>query len=347
MKHTLYKKDSKGKLRILEIEAVGDTVVQKSGLIGGKITPTISQCVGKNIGRANETTPEEQAILEAQSKYTDKLTKGYFPTEDEAKNNVVVLPMLAKDAKKEMKKVIFPCYVQPKLDGMRSLGNVMGMMSRTGKPIVTVDHILRDIEHINEVLDGELYAHGLSFQENMKLIKKYREGETEKVTYNVYDLIIDAPFIERYQLLCELCEGLDNVMIVPTYTINNEEELRHYHGVFLEQGYEGTMIRWGEEGYKCNGRSSNLLKYKDFIDITAKVIDVIPSEKRPEQGIVTARLEDGSTFNTGMKFSHAEREEILTNKSNYIGQTAEIRFFEYTDDGLPRFPVCVGFRLDK
>ena len=25
----------------------------------------------------------------------------------------------------------------------------------------------------------------------------------------------------------------------------------------------------------------------------------------------------------------------------------KIRFFEYTDDGLPRFPVCVGFRLDK
>ena len=29
------------------------------------------------------------------------------------------------------------------------------------------------------------------------------------------------------------------------------------------------------------------------------------------------------------------------------GKTAEIRFFEYTDDGLPRFPVCVGIRLDK
>ena len=48
-----------------------------------------------------------------------------------------------------------------------------------------------------------------------------------------------------------------------------------------------------------------------------------------------------------MKFSHAEREEILQNKDQYIGQMAEIRFFEYTEDGLPRFPVCHGFRLDK
>ena len=32
---------------------------------------------------------------------------------------------------------------------------------------------------------------------------------------------------------------------------------------------------------------------------------------------------------------------------SHIGQTAEVRFFEYTDGGIPRFPVCVGFRLDK
>ena len=47
-----------------------------------------------------------------------------------------------------------------------------------------------------------------------------------------------------------------------------------------------------------------------------------------------------------MKFSHVEREGILKNKTHFIGHYAEIRFFEYTDDGLPRFPVCVGFRLD-
>ncbi len=30
-----------------------------------------------------------------------------------------------------------------------------------------------------------------------------------------------------------------------------------------------------------------------------------------------------------------------------MGKTAEIRFFEYTEDGIPRFPVAVGIRLDK
>lgn len=372
MVKVLYKTDSKGKLRIKILQADGDKILQKSGISGGKLVMNIRQCHAKNVGKSNETTPEEQALSEIESKFKDELTKGYFRTKGEAIATDVVLPMLAKDAKKEMHKVVFPCSIQPKLDGMRSLGHkeTIGMMSRTGKPIATMGHILDSIDGIQYVLDGELYAHGLSFQENMKIIKKYTppsqaqldnwdpnvpnpnldyvaKQSTEDVKYHVYDIISDLPFIERYEILKELVNGRSELEIVPTYVLKDENDLRKYHSRFIAQGYEGSIIRWGDEGYKTGGRSSHLLKYKDFIDVTAEVLDVIPSERRPEQGIVTARLEDGSTFNTGMKFSHAEREEILINKSDYIGLTAEIRFFEYTDDGLPRFPVCVGFRLDK
>jgi len=77
----------------------------------------------------------------------------------------------------------------------------------------------------------------------------------------------------------------------------------------------------------------------------------VPSERRPEQGVIVCEMPSGNihnkTFHANLKFSHAEREEILNNKDKYIGQTAEIRFFEFTEDGIPRFPVCVGFRLDK
>ncbi len=48
-----------------------------------------------------------------------------------------------------------------------------------------------------------------------------------------------------------------------------------------------------------------------------------------------------------MKFSHDFRKEFLLNKKDYIGKVAELRFFEFSDEGVPRFPVCVGFRLDK
>ena len=226
-------------------------------------------------------------------------------------------------------------------------------MSRTGKEIDTLKHIvLVDLE--DNILDGELYAHGISFQENMKLIKKYRPGLTEQVKYHVYDLVMDAPFPERYLTLQRLIQGLDHVELVHTARINNEEDLLYHHQLFISQGYEGTMVRHSEEGYAVNKRSSQLLKYKDFLDEAYLVVDVIPSESRPEQGVVVCAkpMEQAGdnvwvqTFNCGMKFSHAEREEILANKQNYIGKMVEVRFFEFTDSGLPRFPICCGFRLD-
>ena len=139
---------------------------------------------------------------------------------------------------------------------------------------------------------------------------------------------------------------MDNIKLAETFEVNSKEELIEYHKKFMEEGYEGSIIRHSEEGYAVDKRSSSLLKFKDFQDIACTIIGVEPSEKRPKQGIFICEHE-GNSFGCGMKFSHAEREEILINKENYIGKTAEIRFFEYTEDGIPRFPVAVGIRLDK
>ena len=139
---------------------------------------------------------------------------------------------------------------------------------------------------------------------------------------------------------------MDNIKLAETFEVNSKEELIEYHKKFMEEGYEGSIIRHSEEGYAVDKRSSSLLKFKDFQDIACTIVGVEPSEKRPKQGIFICE-HSGNLFGCGMKFSHAEREEILINKENYIGKTAEIRFFEYTEDGIPRFPVAVGIRLDK
>jgi DNA ligase-1 len=351
MEQRIYKRDSSGKIRYLSISTEGNLVVQESGIVGTN-SPVFnrSACEAKNVGKANSTTPEEQAVLEANSKITEKMRLGYFESIAEAQEKGgkdFLLPMLAKDYKKELKKVTYPCYIQPKLDGMRSLATEDdSFMSRTGKAIDTLGHIvLADLE--DSVLDGELYAHGISFQENMKLIKKYRKDQTEQVKYHVYDMVIDAPFDDRHTMLLALVERMDNpnIEIVPTYIVNSEAEMKEYHAQFVSQGYEGTMIRHSDEGYAVNKRSSQLLKYKDFLDEVYEIVDVVPSESRPDQGVVVCFSPYGN-FNCGMKFSHFDRKRILAMKHEYIGQKAEVRFFEKTDGGLPRFPVCVGFRLD-
>ena len=360
---TLYKKDTKGKLRILIIESEVGAISQTSGLVGGKLTERISQCSAKNVGKSNETSPEQQANLEARSKVTAKLKEGYFLDKNEAMHTEVILPMLAKVYEKESKKVTYPCHMQPKLDGMRCLaiirdGNVK-LISRKNTPIETMDHIKRQLEAAKLrdcILDGELYAHGLSFQENMKLIKKYRTGKTEKILYHVYDIVEDLSFINRFIKLIQILKDYNianlnlrsrKVQVVETLRISDENEMLINTDAYIFQGFEGAMLRWGTEGYKVNGRSSSLLKIKHFMDEAFEVIDVEPSERDPLQGTVICGMANGETFGAGMKFSHDERARILKYKADFIGQIAEIRFFERTDSGKPRFPVCHGFRLDK
>lgn len=349
MKETIFKKDSKGKTRFLTIYTEGSEVVQISGLMDTESpVENRSQCVGKNIGKANETTPESQAEAEAQAKLVKKLREGYYDTPEEAQGGTLILPMLAKDFKKEESKIRYPAFVQPKIDGMRCLKEGSKMISRKNKPIETMQHIAQELQNISIILDGELYADE-SFQRNMELIKKYRPGESEEVKYHVYDLVdTELSFGQRYEKLKELIHNHrpQNIVLVPTFEINSKEELLEYHKKFLAEGYEGTMVRWGSEGYHIDKRSSNLLKYKDFQDLACTIVNVEPSEKRPEQGIFICTLEDGRTFGCGMKFSHAERAEMLSNKSEYIGQVAEVRFFEYSDEGIPRFPVACGIRID-
>lgn len=351
----IYKKDSKGKIRVLDIYAEGDEVVQISGLLDGAQVENRSKCEPKNTGRSNATTAEEQAESEAASKIKKKLEKEYFMTIEEAENNSVLLPMLAKDYKKESKKIDWngSVFVQPKYDGQRCIAVNSTLMSRDGKEITTMPHIKNAISQINDViLDGELYLHGLSFQEIMTLVKKFRKEPTIgkyssiDIKYHVYDLVMDAPFEERYQKLKQVVENNPYLVLAKTVKITDENQLKEFHKQAIGLGYEGTIVRHGDYPYKVKERSHSLLKYKDFLDEAFTIIDIVPSEKRPDQGKPIFE-KNGIQFGAGMKYSHSQREEFLKNKDQYIGQTAEVRFFEYTDDGIPRFPVMVGIRNDR
>jgi DNA ligase-1 len=357
---TLYKKDSKGKLRILRIYAQGADLVQESGLADGKLVEARKTCKGKNIGKSNETSPEDQAISEMKSKITEKLKTDYFETEKEAMTSEVILPMLAHKYEDKKSKINWKeeVYTQPKFDGMRCFAIVVAgkvrLISRENTDILeqhgnSMKHLIPELAKLpSGIYDGELYAHGYTFQENMELIKKYRPGESENVKLHAYDFVSDKPFKERSSQLARNAKDCSVISLVPTKVISNEKQLGEAHSKYLSEGYEGTIIRHGDTGYELNHRSNSLLKFKDFIDIVGKVIDVVPMENRPKQGVLVCTSKDASgEFRANLKFSHKTREEILANKEKWIGKSAEIRFFEYTDDGLPRFPVCVGFRLDK
>lgn len=348
-----------------------------TGLKDGKKIDHTTECSPKNVGKKNETSQKEQAILEGLAKVKLKLREGYFSKEDEAINSKVIKPMLAESYEDFSDEVKFPCYIQPKLDGMRCLKEGEVLRSRKNKVIDTLPHISKEEISIKYTIDGELYAHGESFQDNMKLLKKHRP-ESVKIKFHVYDIVSDLPYKKRYELLKKLVKPCShNIQLVPTYLVKSEKEFKTYHDKFKSMGYEGAIIRHGEDGYKASGRSKSLLKFKEIIDRAYPVIDVTPANKNKLHGVPVVKVTDKlvplttpkinfyeingkvekitvdgvecgyPTTRCNVKLSHEEREELLSNKDDYIGKTAEIRFFEFHDTGVPRFPVFYGLRLDK
>ncbi|WPK29351.1 DNA ligase [Escherichia phage vB_EcoM_EP57] len=117
----------------------------------------------KNIGRSNETTPEEQAELEAFAKWTKQLKNGYYKTKEEAENHVPSTPMKCQDYKDYPERVVFPGYAQYKLNGLRSMINMKGeCLSKAGEVYNLPPHWKGIPNFISEVvghpLDGEVFA---------------------------------------------------------------------------------------------------------------------------------------------------------------------------------------------
>jgi DNA ligase-1 len=96
---TLYRRDKLKRIQEWSIEVERTSFRTTEGLIDGvKSTSQWTECFGKNLGRANETSPGEQAHKEANSRIRMKLEEGWTDKLDEIDIVIKkVSPMLAEN----------------------------------------------------------------------------------------------------------------------------------------------------------------------------------------------------------------------------------------------------------
>ena len=75
--------DKNNKERVWKVWVEGNLMTRTAGLIDGKKTQATRYFEGKNIGKKNETTPEQQAKLEAEKLWIKQVDKGYLPKSEE------------------------------------------------------------------------------------------------------------------------------------------------------------------------------------------------------------------------------------------------------------------------
>jgi len=373
---TLFGKASTGKVKQwsvwVESHQGQGVILIEHGYENGKlqrIEKTISQ--GKNIGKRNETSPLQQAIQEARSQWIEKKEKGYTEreplhasedqdTETEEKGRGAGIDasapevMLAHDYHKRGKDIVFPCFVQPKLDGTRCVGvPTKGLFSRNRKAYPHLEHIRAELDRLppHMILDGELYSTELTFQEIVGLVKAktLKSGDLEKqkkIRLHVYDLICPLSYQERHANLSILFRRyrFEHIVLVKTEWCEDQKQMLEKHADYIAQGYEGIMLR-NQGGLYKGTRSADLQKYKEFLDKEYEIVGYQEGQGL-EQGCViwTCKTELGATFSCRPRGTREERQLMFQNGDNYIGKWLTVRYQEETDDGLPRFPVGITFR---
>jgi len=354
---TLYHKGKNGELRQWRTWAEGDSVYTEHGLVNGALQTSRKTCTPKNIGKKNSTTASEQAIAEAKSLHKFKIERKYSATKEEAQMPLL-LPMLA--GKYDAKKHNAYYFCQPKLDGVRCIarweGDSVVLYSRQGK-IYDVKHISEQLEDVlgkDDVFDGEIYIHGLSLQSLISLVKK-PQSDSLKLEYHIYDYPVvngneDLTTQERLELLADInISNKQNLQIVCGYDIGYDKNaITDYQSKFLANGYEGLMLREKDSKYLWGYRSNDLLKVKTFQDSEFLVVDIIEGEGKMEGHAVVICKNDltDDTFKVTPKATMESRKEIYDNKSDYVGRMYTVKYFDRTDDSIPRFPVGIAFRED-
>ncbi len=335
-----------GKTKVWEVRTEGNKVIVSHGFLDGKMVEHEEICEGKNIGKKNETTPEQQAILVAKSSWDKKVKSGYTTENTKAET---YFPMLANEMTDKL--IQYPCYVQPKLDGIRCIiylkdGEVCYQSRNHSlfQPFPHLEPVLKAILKPGLILDGELYNHMLTFQQITSIVRKKDHPDLGKIEYHLYDLYMpEKTYEERYQIIRSL-KTTKPIIKVATKVANNRKEIETNHTNFVNDGYEGLMVRIPSGLYRQQIRSKELLKYKHFKDDEFKVVGV--HEGNGGTAVFDCITSNGRTFGVNMKCSKEQKQNYLTHFEEYNGKMLTVRYQEMTDDGVPRFPVGIDFRID-
>ena len=362
----LFTNDKSGKVRYwsVSVDEEGDRVyvTKRFGLNGGKETVTRTEIKsGKNVGKKNETSKIQQARLEANSLIKKQMDAGYVQSIEELESRVLILPMLANTWDTMSRHIREPFYIQPKLDGVRMMvGRYLGklvMVSRTGKPILHMEHIAQELEWLTEgvFLDGESYNHDITFEEITGMCRTTLESSAsdkplDKIQFHVFDTFdlshMDDTFEQRLNKLKTFFKRkMNNVKKVPTVAVERKETIHEWHSEFVQAGYEGIMVRDVKGKYLLSDRSNHLLKLKTFETEEYKIIGAEEARGRDIGTVVwVCQTPNGQNFSVRPRGTIDQRRNWLADKDAHLGKMLTVQYQNLTPDGIPRFPVGLSFR---
>jgi DNA ligase-1 len=281
-------------------------------------------------------------------------------------------PLLAATLE-DVEKIIYPVFVSPKLDGLRCIIRGGEALSRNLKPFRNA-HVQERLAGLPDGLDGELIVgsprdgHVLNRTQSGCMSV---EGQPDFKFYVFDNYLSPKGFGQRLQSLADIYHPM--VEFVPHSVAYNPAGLKYFEQQFLDEGYEGLMIRRMDGPYKFGRSTLNegiLVKMKRFRDGEAVVIrieegvtnnneatlDALGRTKRSNHqdnkvgaarvGTIIARcIETGAELQVSPgRMTHVDREFFWAHPSKLLGRTIKYKTFDYGTLDAPRFTTFQAFR---
>lgn len=293
-------------------------------------------------------------------------------------------PMLACKWDPTFHEKMFPYWAQPKLDGIRVLvGDDGYLYTRSLKPVR--NYHLQCLARNNPSLigfDGEIIVGDPTaedcYRRTSSAVMSYDSDDIENAKLYIFDVWKDTSsnYDQRYETILSLMDQFpDWVEVIPTVLLSDMRMLEEYEKKWLQQGYEGMMLRRRNGKYK-KGRSTpkmgELIKLKRFSDEEGVVIACHEEMHNANPATINAlgytehsshkenligkgtlgsfelKLDEkkwaSGTVRVGTGMSAKERQAFWRNRSNLIGKIVKFKYFEVGVKDAPRFPVFMGFR---
>ncbi|MCK5607075.1 hypothetical protein KAR91_34645 [Candidatus Pacearchaeota archaeon] len=245
-----------------------------------------------------------------------------------------------------------PYLVQPKLDGVRCravwIENHYLLLSSEENIIYSVPHINEALDNLGTTyeLDGELYKHGLTFEEIFSITSRSTNlhPDHKEIKFHIFDIPSDKPQHNRIFSLMDLAyEFRPPLEVVDSWLADNLEVIMSRYDQILEMGYEGIIVRHIENLY-IRRRSIYMMKFKPKKHDIYQIIDwkeEVSIEGTPKSRLGALLCEsDNSVFSVGSGLTDQQRVDLWSMRESLPGKFVKVGYQHITSSGkVPRFPV--------
>ena len=232
-----------------------------------------------------------------------------------------------------------------KLDGVRGYWDGQQMLSKNGNRFYPPAAFITDLPPFP--LEGELWGGRGRFEQTVGIVKKQQPHDGWlQIKFAIFD-VPQAPggFTVRMAKADKWFAGhpSDYAFIIQQTPVRDQVALLKELQQIDKLGGEGLIVRQPDALY-ATGRSSEILKVKNYADAEATVVEHLPGKGRNagRLGSLLVALDDGTQFKIGSGFSDAERQSPPP-----VGTVISYKYYGTYQSGLPKFPSFLRVRRDQ